>query len=151
MGTPLLPYISDAALALARQLWDDGADKATVAKAVGCSPGRLFDRGLINRPGKGRPAHPSLEHDPLPRRQGRGGGRKPGEAYDPRDPSAEEITQACKQIRSGWDEATLRNRKYQGAPDLQTWKASGLEVDAAVRRSQRQGDNRHADPRNRPW
>ena len=149
MSTPRLPFISDAAMALARRLWDEGADRAAVARAAGCSPGRLFDRGLVLRTDKGRIAHPSLADDPLPRRQGRGGGRRCGEDFIPVDPSPPEIAAACRSIRQGWNERTHQERRHEGAPDLQTWKASGLEVDAAVRRSQRQGDNH--DRRRNPF
>ena len=127
MSTPRLPFISDDAMAEARRLWDEGADRATVARAAGCSPGRLFDRGLVNRPSKGRVAHPSLEHNPLPSRQGRGGGRPPAETVDP---SPTEITAACRKIRRGWNERTHQERQYEGAPDLTAWRNRSGEADA---------------------
>ena len=126
MSTPRLPFISDAAMALARRLWDEGADRAAVARAAGCSPGRLFDRGLVLRTDKGRIAHPSLADDPLPRRQGRGGGRPSSEIIDP---SPTEITAACRKIRRGWNERTHQERRYEGAPDLTAWRNRSGEAD----------------------
>ena len=151
MGNQAASFISDERMALVRRLWDGGADRATVAKAAGCSPGRLFDRGIENRPGKGRFAHPSLRGDPLPRRQGRGGGRRRGAAFHcAADPTPPEIEAICVEIRRGWSYDERQARRYQGAPDIQTWKAAGNEVDAAVRRDRHPGERNH-DSRCRPF
>ena len=144
-------FISDERMAEVRRLWSAGADRAACVRAAGCSPGRLFDRGLENRPGKGYFAHPSLRDDPLPRRQGRGGGRRRGAAFHcAADPTQPEIEAACLTIRRGWSYDERQARRYSGAPDLQSWKNSGLEVDAAVRRDRHPGE-RSNDSRCRPF
>ena len=145
-------FISDERMLEVRRLWAAGADRAACVRAAGCSPSRLFDRNLINCPGKGSVAHPSLRDDPLPRRQGRGGGRRRGAAFHcAADPTPPEIEAACMTIQRSWSHDERQARRYSGAPDLQSWKNSGLEVDAAVRRDRHKGDRSHADSRCRPF
>jgi hypothetical protein len=144
-------YISDEQMLEVRRLWAAGADRATVVAAAGCSAFRLFDRNLENRPGRGSVAHPSLRDDPLPRRQGRGGGRRRGAAFHcAADPTPPEIEAACVVIQRGWSHDERQARRYQGAPDLCSWKTSGREVDAAVRRDRHPGERNH-DSRCRPF
>ena len=123
-GPRSLPSISDEKMDAVRAMWASGASRAEVIAFAGVTAGRLFDRGLEAR-GKGYFCHPSLRDNPLPSRQGLGGGRRCGEDFIPRDPSGEEIAQACEQIREGWDELTHQERKYEGAPDLALHKHRG--------------------------
>lgn len=78
-------------------LWEHGVSRQEIAELVGYPAWRIFDRNVEQR-GKGRPLHPLLTQ--LPRHQGRGGGRRPGKLWKGRDPSPQQISQRCAEIRA---------------------------------------------------
>ena len=144
-GPRSLPSISDEKMDAIRVMWANGATRAEVVAFAGVTAGRLFDRGIETR-GKGVFCHPSLKDNPLPSRQGLGGGRRSGEDFIPRDPTGPEIAQACEQIRETWDEITTQERKYEGAPDLALHKHLG-SASAHFHRMHRSDMSDRANPR----
>ena len=147
-GRPL-PDLSDEVMDAVRTMWTAGATRAEVLDFAGVSAGRLFDRGAAAR-GKGRPAHWSLTDNPLPSRQGLGGGRRSGEDFIPQDPTPAEIAQACASIRATWTRDERNERKFVGAPDLTAWRNRGDEADLGRRERLHQGGS-SCDPRRRPF
>ncbi len=80
-------------------LWENGASRTEISERFNVPVGAVFDRKRPRR-GKGHLAHPSLEN--LPVKQGRGGGRRRGDAYAAEQcPSPAEIAFRCEQIRLG--------------------------------------------------
>ena len=70
-----------------------GVRRSEISTLFGVPEKRLFDRGLERR-GRGKLAHPSLEH--LPRRQGQGGGRpRKGSRVDPTPDEIAQLAAEC--------------------------------------------------------
>jgi hypothetical protein len=92
------PKLTDEQVWQLFELWEAGASRSEICERFQVSVGSVFDRGRARR-SKGHLAHPKLEQ--LPKRQGRGGGRKPGSGY-PLEvcPTPEEIALRCAEIRA---------------------------------------------------
>ena len=85
--------LSDSEAAIVFQLHAGGVRRADISSLMGVPEKRLFDRGLERR-GRGKLAHPSLEH--LPRRQGKGGGRpRNGSRVDPTPDEIAQLAAEC--------------------------------------------------------
>jgi hypothetical protein len=101
--------LDDAGMATIRQMWDAGRSRQEIADAVGIPAARLFDRTAHLR-GRGRLLHDGLLT--LSRRQGQGGGRRPGLDHDGGNVSPEHAQHRASRVWASWSPAE-REKRYQ--------------------------------------
>jgi hypothetical protein len=123
------PRITDEQFQELRQMYLDGVSRDDIAKHFGCSVGAIFDRNREQRLGKdgrpkGRLIHPGCRF--LERRQGAGGGRRPGDLYLAEGiVSPEEAEERRAAVFASWDPETRERRRGAGRLDDDDRKQRG--------------------------
>lgn len=118
-------FLTDAQMDELEARWASGQSRQQISDWCGIPSGRLFDKGLEDRR-KGVLAHPRLKT--LPCRQGKGGGRAPGDGFDPIPPAPSEIRRRCQEIQSRWSPEERMARTCAQGP------SRGLVPEPKIRR-----------------